>query len=174
MAKRTSKPAETAPKTEPSPIASIAGAILKATDGTISVTPLGLAAVEAAVVAGAGRATVAALLGISRMTLRELCDRQPEVGEALARGKAAEEQLLVGYLRRLAAKGYGAAAMFLLKTRHGYRETTPVPPPDRPPAVLLLPAPMSAEEFRSIIDGTASPVADAPLLKELPRVTTTR
>lgn len=154
MAKRTPPAEKTAPKTEPTVIARVSGATIKAADGTLTVTERGLGAIEAAAMAGASTSAIAALLGCSRTTLRELRGRQPEVDEALARGQAAEEQELVSLLRQQAREGYSPAAMFLLKTRHHYRETTPVAPPDRPTTnILVLPAPLTDEEWAAMQSG---------------------
>jgi hypothetical protein len=176
--KRTSALAETEPKPDappPEPIRAIPDTTVRDADGTVTVTERGLGVLEAGAAAGAGTATLAALLGVSRATLRSLRDRQPAVDEAVSRGQAAEEQLLVSILRRSAAKGYAPAAMFLLKARHGYRETSPVAPPEgaRTTNVFMVPS-MSPEQFRSIVEGTATPVADATPPKELTHGTASR
>ncbi len=165
MAKRKSADSKTAPKTEPAAISRIEGAVTKTADGTLTVTERGLGAIEAAAMAGASMPGIAALLGCSAGTLRDIRERQPEVDDAVSRGLAAEEQDLVLMLRKQARDGYAPAAMFLLKTRHGYRETTPVPPSSRPTTnILVLPAPLSDAEWAAIqsgsrvIDATPAPV----------------
>ena len=76
-------------------------------------------------------ATIASKLGLTRRTLHDVRKRQPEVEEALALGHAENEDELVGALMqrvRGAEDDRDAiiAAMFLLKSRHGYRDQGPL------------------------------------------------
>ena len=74
---------------------------------------------------------IAQHLNIYRKTFNEICKRQPEVQEALDRGRGALESVLVHSLVGRAldpkSKGGTTAAIFLLKSRCGY-EGTKLPP----------------------------------------------
>jgi hypothetical protein len=169
MAKRT-KPAEkTAPETGVPPIALIPGLVERAEDGTITVTERGLGAAQAAAAAGVPLTGIATMLGCSPSAMRACRERQPTLDEALTAGLSSLEYELVGLLMKAARKGAFVPALFLLKAKFGYRDSTP-PVPDGGPRttnVFMVPS-MSPEQFRSIVEGTATPVADAPPPKALP------
>ncbi|MES2846131.1 MAG: hypothetical protein V4747_13965 [Pseudomonadota bacterium] len=71
---------------------------------------------------GVNLTSIAKVLGMDTATLRLVRQRQPEVEEAYQRGLAREEEVLVGNLRRAANDGNVVAAIFLLKSRHAYKE----------------------------------------------------
>lgn len=73
--------------------------------------------------AGIPLGSIASKLGIAPRTLDRWRKEEEDVEAAYKAGLADEEEGLVGNLRRLAAEGNAAANMFLLKTKHGYRET---------------------------------------------------
>jgi hypothetical protein len=160
MAKGAPPNSKTEAKTEVAPIRPVEGALVKAADGrTLVVTERGLGAVEAAATAGVSIAGLAALLGCSREGLRKARERQPELDEAIARGNASNEAELVGLLMQHARDGAFVPAIFLLKTKHGYREGDA--PESKPSVVINLPdalAPaaymdMLARRQRAVIEG---------------------
>lgn len=73
---------------------------------------------------GVSEKSIAAACGVHDNTVFSRIKReQPEVQEALDRGRAVEHDKLVGVLFDAATKdGNIVAAMFLLKARHGYKE----------------------------------------------------
>jgi hypothetical protein len=104
--------------------------------------------------------TIAAQLGVDRSTLRAMRRRQPEVDEALARGRSRLEDALVHSLLRRAMNAKDpsgmAAAAFLLKARCGYREgsvaeTAALAISDSTVQVVVAPR-LSAEAFRELLD----------------------
>jgi hypothetical protein len=90
------------------------------------VTETGLKMVEDLTARGVTLITIAKVLGMDTATLRVVRQRQPEVEEAYQRGLAREQEALVGNLRRAADEGNIVANIFLLKTRHQYREGEPM------------------------------------------------
>ena len=75
---------------------------------------------------GATKKGAAIALGVSDETLNRWFQEFPELQEAFDKGKEGERQTLHDVLYEAATKGTGKdaliAAMFLLKSRHGYRE----------------------------------------------------
>jgi hypothetical protein len=103
---------------------------------------------------GATDTTIARALKISRETFRSIRQRQPEVDEALARGRAVLEDELTDILLAKARNGETVAAIYLTKARCGWREG------DTPPSQqvtnntqvnILIPAPMSEEDFARLL-----------------------
>lgn len=86
------------------------------------ISPLGVQMVEELAARGCHVTTIAAALGMSRDGWMSCRKRQLEVEEAYQRGVARECDALVGNLRTLADKGNIVANLFLLKTKHGFRE----------------------------------------------------
>lgn len=98
--------------------------------------------------------SIARALKINRETFRIIRQRQPEVDEALARGRAVLEDELTDILLNKARNGETVAAIYLTKARCGWREG------DLPPSQqvtnntqvnILIPAPMSEEEFARLL-----------------------
>jgi len=111
---------------------------------------------------GCPLAMVGAVLGLPRRTLHDATKRQPELADAIAAGNGELEKELVNLLIEQARGGYAPAAMFLLKSKCGYRETGALDGSDtRVQVNIQIPAPMSDAEFRQIIDGRAEPPAPA-------------
>jgi hypothetical protein len=90
------------------------------------VTDTGIKMVEDLTARGVTLTNIARVLGMDTATLRLVRQRQPAVEEAYQRGLAREEEALVGNLRRLANEGNVVANIFLLKSRHQYREGEPL------------------------------------------------
>lgn len=133
-------------------------------------TPAGLEMMRDAAAKGASLAWIAAhVLRVNRETLRELRKRSPEVDEALAAGKAADRATIQNVIRDAAIAGNVIAAMFYLKTVHGFREGVEV---DGAGAsinvtVLMPKQAQSAEEYRRrVLDADAVTVPPATTLLE--------
>lgn len=114
----------------------------------------GVALVEKMAREGATDTTIARSLRIARDTFRAIRLRQPEVEEALVRGRAILEDELTNILLSKARNGETVAAIYLTKARCGWREG------DLPPSQqvtnntqvnILIPAPMSEEEFARLL-----------------------
>lgn len=93
--------------------------------------------------------TIAKALRMSVDAFKACRARQPEVEEAYQRGLGIEHDALTGNLRKLADDGNVVANLFLLKTRHGYREGEPleVKVNVNTGGVLVVPADMTVEEW---------------------------
>lgn len=113
------------------------------------VTETGLKMVEDLTARGVTLVNIARALGMDAATLRLVRHRQPEVEEAYQRGKAREEEALVGNLRRAANDGNVVAAIFLLKARHAYKEGQPmeVNVSVNTGGVLVVPERMSVDDY---------------------------
>jgi len=120
-----------------------------------SVTAPGREMVEKMLANGCSRATVAATLGISEPTLADAATRDPELSAAMERGDGALETELVGHLLAHARDGNVTAAIFLLKAKRHFRDSTPVEPKtDRPNITINLPGAASPEDYARMIDVT--------------------
>jgi len=82
----------------------------------------GLQIIRDMAAAGNREIDIARALGMSYDTYHRIKGEFPPAAEALEEGRGIEHQALVGSLFDAAMKGNVVAAMFLLKTRHGYRE----------------------------------------------------
>lgn len=82
----------------------------------------GLKIIEELAGRGVAEMTIAKALRMSRDAFRQAKRRDPAVQEALDRGRAVEHDKLVGVLHEQAMKGAFVPAIFLLKSRFGYRE----------------------------------------------------
>ncbi len=121
-------------------------------DGMVTVHAPGLDIITTMARNGHPVTSIAAALGMSARVMRECRKRQPEVEEAFAVGLGGLEHELVHSLLEAARKGQVAAAMFLLKCRHGYRETGQA---DSAPTVAVqinLPAAMEAKAYTAMIE----------------------
>jgi hypothetical protein len=109
----------------------------------------GLKIVEELSARGCSLTTIAKALRMNIDTLRLVRQRQPEVDEAYQRGLAVEHDALTRNLRILADDGNVVANLFLLKTRHGYREGEPleVNVSVNTGGVLVVPADMTVEQY---------------------------
>jgi len=116
------------------------------------VTDAGAAVVERMAANGNSNTSIAKALNIARSTLDEIRKRQPEVEEALARGRAALEDELSDILMTHARDGNVVAAIYLTKARCGWREG------DLPPGStvsqtnvnIVIPPALSADQMEVI------------------------
>lgn len=85
-----------------------------------------------------------------------LCrQRQPEVQEALNRGRAKEHDQLVAKLHERAMQGNVTAVIFVLKARHAYREgEAPEGGSTNVQVNINLPSAMTPEEYQRMVDVT--------------------
>lgn len=84
----------------------------------------GLKIIQDLAARGVAEMTIARALGMSRDAFRQAKRRDPAVQEALDAGRAVEHDKLVGVLHDAAMAGHFVPAIFLLKSRFGYREGT--------------------------------------------------
>ena len=127
----------------------------------------GLEKINRLAAVGATEAQIASALHMSVPTWRKLRRTDPRAAEVFAEARALEEEALVGRLRRVADDPDHpqalVAAMFLLKSRHHYRDQGPVDGAAAEPRVqisLTLPSAMPAERYREAI--TIEGAVEAP------------
>ena len=114
---------------------------------------------------GCSEVSIAAALGCSYHTYTKWKDEHPELKEALKVGYSVEHNLLVGCLHQAAMNGNAPAAMFLLKTRHGYVEGKQHDPQDRRIQIAVtLPQALTPEQY-SQITHKAQETVDAELVE---------
>jgi hypothetical protein len=94
---------------------------------------------------------VAARLGTSQDTLRLWFERHPELHEAFEQGREVERYALHNALYRAATEqGNITASIFLLKSRHGYREGDQSDTANRVTINFTLPGALRMDEFKVI------------------------
>jgi hypothetical protein len=108
----------------PSPITATPAPLVvrDATTGAATVTPAGLELVERLAKRGDELATIAKALSLNPSTFRSVRQRQETAQEAVERGRAAFVDEMKDVLVEAARNGSQVAAMFLLKTRGGWKE----------------------------------------------------
>ena len=119
--------------------------------GTFEVQPVGLELIEEMAKEGMDNTTIHSALGIAKDTFRLMRQRQPDVLDALDRGRAALADELTHILLTKARSGNIIAAIFLAKARCGWREGEP-PPDTRPNVIINLPESHSPEEYLKMIN----------------------
>lgn len=139
------------PSSEP-PTGKIALPTTRGRDGMVTVHARGLEIIRTMARGGHPVTSIAAALGMSARVMRECRKRQPEVEEAFAEGLGGLEHELVHSLLEAARKGQVAAAMFLLKCRHGYRETGQTDSAPKVAVQINLPAAMEAKAYAKMIE----------------------
>lgn len=90
---------------------------------------------------------IAKTLGTDHETLRRMMDDDPALKQAFESGRERERQALHNALYVAAMNGQIAAAMFLLKARHGYREGDQSDIANRVQITFALPGAMKPEQF---------------------------
>lgn len=91
---------------------------------------------------------IARSLGVSLETLNVWMDRFPELRDAMDEGREAEHKVLHNTLFEKAKKGDTVALLFLLKTRHGYREGDQASTANRVSVTFNIPGAMPLDQFR--------------------------
>ncbi len=124
--------------------------------------PAGLALIKRMSTQGRALASIAAALGVSNDTFRELRKRDPEAQEALDQGRAALGDELTDILLEQARNGITVAAIFLAKARCGWREGEGMEGKvvNNTQINIHIPESMSDAEFKAIIDGRAPKIID--------------
>jgi hypothetical protein len=114
----------------------------------------GVALVERLAREGATDTSIAKALRIARSTFRDARQRQPELEEALARGRAILEDELTDILLAKARGGETVAAIYLTKARCGWREGE-LPPSatvtNNTQVNIIIPPAMSDEEWQRLL-----------------------
>ena len=103
--------------------------------------------IEKLVAEGRGVVGVARALNANAQTVREWLAEQPELQRAYEFGREAERQHLHSLLRAKAEKGNIIAALFLLKSRHGYTEGTEGGASAKVNITLSLPGAMKPSDY---------------------------
>jgi hypothetical protein len=94
---------------------------------------------------------VAARMGVAPDTFRKWLEENPALQEAFDNGRESERYALHNMLYRKAIeKGDSIAAMFLLKSRHGYREGDQGETGNRVQINFQLPGSISMDEFKNM------------------------
>ena len=99
---------------------------------------------------GYSRQGCAHRFGVSLHTFNRWLEESDQFTEAFARGRERERQTLHGGLYRAAENGNIVAAMFLLKTKHNYREQGQQEAPNKVNITFNLPGAMTPEQYRTI------------------------
>lgn len=102
---------------------------------------------------GVSKKGIARGLGCSPDLFNAWLDNYPELQSALDEGREMEHGELFGSLYDSAKTGNVTAAIFLLKTRHGYREGDQGDLANRVSVTFNLPGPQSLEDFSRTING---------------------
>ena len=130
----------------------------------VTITPAGLAVIEAMAAQGQDQRTIAKRLGIDRKTLDVIRKARPEVDEAFERGLAALGDELTHHLLNAARNGNIVAMIYLTKARLGWREGDT--PEARPNITINLPDSQTPEAYMRTIRVVETAAAEA---KALPR-----
>jgi len=105
---------------------------------------------------GCSEKSIAYALGTSADTWRRWKEDYPEILEAFEQARAVEHDSLVGVLYDKAMGGDSIAAMFLLKSRHGYRDGGVTIEDNRNVKIgIMLPQSLNPEQYQQIISTTA-------------------
>ena len=120
------------------------------------ITEEGYQLIEGLAARGCAMPTIAKGLGIKPDLFRRIRNRDTRAREAVDCGKAVEHDKLVDKLNEKAMAGDITAIIFALKSRHGYRDNSPVESEggSRVHVEISLPAPMSPDEYQRSIDVT--------------------
>lgn len=97
---------------------------------------------------------IARCLGMHLNTWVRIKEENQKALDAFEAGRGAEHEALIGTLHKAALQdGNVAAAMFLLKTRYGYRETMEVQQENRVKVMFELPGSTNPADYFRIIEG---------------------
>lgn len=108
---------------------------------------------------GCSEKTIANALGVSFDTWKRFREEHPELKEAYDQARAVEHDALVGILFDKAMKGDAVAAMlFLLKSRHNYRDGGITIEDNRRVQIGVISTlfPESRNQYKQLIDGDAN------------------
>jgi len=109
--------------------------------------------IERLAASGYGSYKLSQQLGIDRKTFERWRRDYPEVKEAFHRGLEEEETLILGELLKiLKEKQNPIPGIFLLKSRHGYREGESQQSDNRVQLQVTLPAAADEEQYKKLVD----------------------
>jgi hypothetical protein len=111
---------------------------------------------------GATKEAIAEALGCDVKTFNAWLLRHEEIRTVFEKAKSAEEAKLVGLLYGQAMKGYAPAAMFLLKTRHSYRDAGTIPGQSDDPVAKAAQIKAALKAMQQV-DGELGGTENAPL-----------
>lgn len=121
--------------------------------------------IEEAAANGADVRGIAYCVGINKDTLQRWFTEQPELREAYERGRERERGVLHNALFRAATEqGNVVAAMFLLKSRHAYREGDQSEQGNKVSITFSLPGALPMDQYRKgqVIENAADPDQRVP------------
>ncbi len=112
--------------------------------------------IQAAAADGFTQIGIAQLMGANLECLKRWMEEDPALKEAFAFGRETERRTLHNVLYRAATEGTSKdsliAAMFLLKSRHGYKEGEPTDQNSRVQIEIKLPGALTSEQYGKVID----------------------
>jgi hypothetical protein len=98
---------------------------------------------------------VAHRMGVGKDAFHRWLEEYPDLKEAFDQGREQERHSLHNLLYRQAMEqGNATAAMFLLKSRHGYKEGDQSTQASRVSVTIALPGAMTLQQFTAIGNGT--------------------
>ncbi|MEX0906250.1 MAG: hypothetical protein WD604_14540 [Balneolaceae bacterium] len=109
---------------------------------------------------GVSEVDIASALGMSYKTWKRIKDENPEAAQAIREARMKEESELVGVLYEAATTDKNlTAAMFLLKTRHGYKEGAEQLNANQVNVQITLPGAKSEAEYKKLVEVNNEPDA---------------
>jgi len=111
----------------------------------------GLATVRDLASRGFSEKDIARSLGVSQKTFGRMKTDDETIVDALDEGRSIEHQALYGTLYEKAMKGEIVALLFLLKCRHGYRETADVSATHATQIVIQMPGALDRDAYVRLI-----------------------
>jgi hypothetical protein len=100
---------------------------------------------------------IARALGMSASTWTRIKDENPEAQDALDAGRSIEHLALYGKLYEKAMGGDIVALLFLLKCRHGYRETLDITQSNAVQIIFAIPGALDPAEYAKLISQPRAP-----------------
>lgn len=97
---------------------------------------------------GSSMKAIARSLGVSSETLRVWMDRHPTIQEAWDAGMEAEHARIHGRMMQAIDEGNITAMIFMMKTRHGYREGDQTSVANKVSVTFNLPGAMPLAQFK--------------------------
>jgi hypothetical protein len=129
-----------------------------------TLTPDQVTKVRELAASGHSQVEIASAIGVDAKTFRRILKDDPRAGESFDEGRGEEEGRLVRILHKAAENGRETAAMFLLKSRHGYRDRgdDAVTGQGGVQVTIALPGPMSPDAYMKLVEGTVKQAIPAP------------
>jgi hypothetical protein len=122
------------------------------------------AQIETLAATGFSKVGIAAHFGVSVNVLDRWLDENDRLKTAFEVGRDQERQALHNSLYKAAIDGGDkVAAMFLLKSRHGYREGDQSDQANRVSVVFNIPGALTAEQYKVINGDTGNPNKQLPI-----------